>query len=203
MPRVLIVYATNHGHTATIANAMADTLRARGIATDVAAASTTAPAVTGYDAAIVAASLHAGKYQKSAVRWVRSNREALSQKRTAFVSVSLGVLQQEERVQQDVRATVDRFLADTRWAPNVVKMVAGALFYTRYGWLIRLIMKRIAAKAGGDTDTRRDYVYTDWEDLQAFTSAFADRLMAGSEPGRSVQGVAMVGGALAAGRATA
>ena len=28
------------------------------------------------------------------------------------------------------------------------------------------MMKRIVAKAGGDTDTSKDYVYTDWADLE-------------------------------------
>jgi len=32
------------------------------------------------------------------------------------------------------------------------------------------------AKARGDTDTRRDYEYTDWNDLRAFVEEFADRV---------------------------
>ena len=37
-------------------------------------------------------------------------------------------------------------------------------------------MRRIVAKAGGDTDTTRDYEYTDWDDLWAFARAFGRRL---------------------------
>ena len=54
----------------------------------------------------------------------------------------------------------------------VTKPVAGALPYTRYNWFIRRVMKRIAAKAGGDTDTTRDYEYTDWQDLRSFAEQF-------------------------------
>ena len=39
-------------------------------------------------------------------------------------------------------------------------------------------MKRIAAKAGGDTDTSRDYEYTDWADLQRFADRFGARVRA-------------------------
>ena len=56
--------------------------------------------------------------------------------------------------------------------------MAGALPYTRYNWLIRRVMKRIAAKAGGDIDTTRNYEYTDWQDLRTFAEQFgplADR----------------------------
>jgi BON domain len=52
-------------------------------------------------------------------------------------------------------------------------MVAGALPYTRYGWLKRQMVKRIVEKAGSeDTDTTRDYEYTDWNDLRDFAQDF-------------------------------
>ena len=44
---------------------------------------------------------------------------------------------------------------------------------TRYNWLKRWMMRRIVAKAGGDTDTSRDYEYTDWEALRVFCEQFA------------------------------
>jgi menaquinone-dependent protoporphyrinogen oxidase len=50
--------------------------------------------------------------------------------------------------------------------------VAGALLYRKYGFLKRWIMKRIVARAGGDTDTSRDYEYTDWNDMRAFAKEF-------------------------------
>ncbi len=40
----------------------------------------------------------------------------------------------------------------------------------------RMLMKRIAAQAGGDTDTSRDHEYTDWKDLAAFTRRFAAKI---------------------------
>jgi menaquinone-dependent protoporphyrinogen oxidase len=40
------------------------------------------------------------------------------------------------------------------------------------------MMVRIVRKAGGDTDTSRDYEYTDWTDLRAFAEKFARSLPA-------------------------
>ena len=51
-------------------------------------------------------------------------------------------------------------------------MVAGALRYTHYNWLKRWMMKRIVTKAGGNTDTSRDYEYTDWAAVRAFADEF-------------------------------
>lgn len=53
------------------------------------------------------------------------------------------------------------------------KLVAGALLYTRYNWIERWVMRRIVRKAGGDTDTSRDYEYTNWAELRAFVEQFA------------------------------
>ena len=90
---------------------------------------------------------------------------------SAFVSVSLGVLQGEKE-QNDLRAIALKLCTEAGWQPALIKHVAGALPYTRYGLLKRLVMKRIAAKAGGGTDTTRDYEYTDWPDVEAFGARF-------------------------------
>ncbi len=41
-------------------------------------------------------------------------------------------------------------------------------------------MKRIAAKAGGDTDTTRDYEYTDWSAVNKFALDFSKNLSVGA-----------------------
>jgi menaquinone-dependent protoporphyrinogen oxidase len=79
-----------------------------------------------------------------------------------------------------LQAIINRFLAETGWHPVVTKSIAGALLYTRYNWFIRRVMKRIAAKAGGDTDTTRDYEYTDWQDLRTFAGQVELQLVHGT-----------------------
>jgi menaquinone-dependent protoporphyrinogen oxidase len=49
--------------------------------------------------------------------------------------------------------------------------------YSRYNFLKRQMMKRIAAQAGRDTDTARDYGYTDWKDLDRSTRGFAATIL--------------------------
>jgi len=67
---------------------------------------------------------------------------------------------------------VQRFLDKCGWRPTTHRLIAGAVLYTRYSWLKKWMMKRIVAKAGGGTDTTRDYEYTDWNDLRAFAREF-------------------------------
>jgi menaquinone-dependent protoporphyrinogen oxidase len=66
--------------------------------------------------------------------------------------------------------------AETGWHPRRVELVAGALPYTRYNFLVRFVMRRISRKEGGDTDTSRDYEYTDWAAVDRFAAEFADEV---------------------------
>ena len=175
MSRILIVYGTTDGHTAKIAAALAETLRSSGTLVHLIDAARGHPHPDDYDGVIVAASVRGGQYQKPVEHWVRSHAAALNAKPTAFVSVCLSVLHQSPSVVAALRAIVDGFLAETGWQPTVTKHVAGALLYTHYSWLIRRVMRRIARDAGGDTDTSRDYDYTDWNDLRAFATRSAAR----------------------------
>jgi len=76
----------------------------------------------------------------------------------------------EARVEMD--KWLASFAAKTGWTPGCVEHVAGALPYTKYNFLTRWVMKRIAREQGNATDTTRDHEYTDWEALGGFADAF-------------------------------
>jgi menaquinone-dependent protoporphyrinogen oxidase len=176
MTRILIVFSTTEGHTAKIARTFADQLALRGHSTTVADAADEAPDPGGFDAIVVTASVHLGSYRRHVVGWVRQHASVLNRVPTAFVSVCLGVLQHDPKVDRDLQKILDAFLHETGWHPLETKIVAGALKYTKYNVLVRWLMKRIARKAGGSTDTSKDHEYTDWEDLRRFADAFATRI---------------------------
>lgn len=57
--------------------------------------------------------------------------------------------------------------------------------YTQYGFVKRWIMRKIARDKGNpDTDTSRDYVYTDWDSVRRFAEGFLETLVleAGESP---------------------
>ena len=174
MSRLLIIYGTTDGQTAKIARAVAQTWRDNGATADVILADKagTLPKPEDYDGIVVAASLHAGGYQRTVRRWIRNHAEVLTKKTTVFLSVCLGVLQNESRVREDLDRIARGFFRETGWTPTMTKFVAGALPYSRYGWLKRRIMRSMARKAGMETDIRRDYEFTDWADLAIFAKGF-------------------------------
>jgi len=179
MKPVLVLYATREGHTQRIAQRVADDVAARGVRADLIDAAHFPEGLTleNYSAAIVAASIHREHHEKEVVEFVKKRVHQLEQIPTAFLSVSLSEASVEDpaapptrraQAAADVQRMIDRFLAETGWLPSKIKAVAGAMMYSRYNFVLRFIMKRIAARAGGSTDTSRDHVYTDWTALDRF-----------------------------------
>jgi menaquinone-dependent protoporphyrinogen oxidase len=174
MTRILVLYGTTDGHTAKVARAITHALSTHDVQAELVDAARADPDPSGYTGVIVAASVHAGGFQKAVQRWVTRHAAALRGLRTAFVGVCLGILQHDPKVDRELETIIARFLAPTTWQPGERKLVAGALLYTRYNWVKRWVMRRIVSRAGGDLDTSRDYEYTDWDDLRAFAVQFAD-----------------------------
>jgi menaquinone-dependent protoporphyrinogen oxidase len=175
--RILVLYGSTDGQTRKIARVMAETLRLDGFAIDIVDAAVQSPDVDAFAGVMVAASVHAGGYQRPVRRWVSAHAQALERRPSAFVSVCLGVLEHNPKTDAALEEIRDAFFSMTGWRPSECKVVAGALKYRRYNWIKRWMMRRIVAKAGGDTDTSRDYEYTDWEDVRVFAHRFGARCM--------------------------
>jgi menaquinone-dependent protoporphyrinogen oxidase len=184
--RVGVFFATREGHTQRIAERIAADLRILGYDVDLLPVRHPLPFSLGnYSAAVLAASVHGGSHEKEMLKFVKDHRKELEGMKTAFLSVTLSEAGAERHdaapVQhaqfvQDVEMMLDKFFKETKWLPTLSKPVAGALLYTHYNFLIRLIMREIAKKAGAATDTSRDYVYTDWVGLDKFVDDLAKEI---------------------------
>jgi len=183
--KAAILFATREGQTRRIAERIAGDLRQSGAAADVIDLGT-APRLILSDYALVcvAASVHVGKHERTAVAFVKRHRAELERLSAVFVSVSLSeagvedlARSQDERRKSsaDVQRMIDDFAKETGWRPARVFPVAGALAYTRYNLLLRFVMKRIARKAGGPTDTSRDHELTDWASVDRFARELVTR----------------------------
>jgi menaquinone-dependent protoporphyrinogen oxidase len=179
MTRVLIPYGTSEGQTARIAEYLAGVLRDRGqeaCPVDIKRSGTLE--LDAYDAVIVGASVHMGKHEEYIRDFVRKNRAALERLPSAFFSVSLAAHDGTDEARKEVAGYTEEFVRQTGWRPNKVGSFAGALLYTRYGLIKRWIMRKIARDKGSpDTDTSRDYVYTDWDSVKRFAEEFLESLV--------------------------
>jgi menaquinone-dependent protoporphyrinogen oxidase len=173
--KILIAYGTTEGQTARIADQLAEVMRNRGVEADsLNLKLSQGVAIGGYDAVVVGSSIHMGKHQEDVVEFVRKNRADLDRLPSAFFSVSLAA----NGDLQNAEAYVENFVQETGWRPSKVGLFSGALLYRQYGFLKRYMMKRIVRdKPGMSTDTSRDYIYTDWDQVKRFADDFVKRFV--------------------------
>ena len=175
--RILIVFGSTEGHTAKLADYLAKLLTDEGdaVVCKAAAQAVSNRGPSGFDRVLIMGSLHAGEYQHELVDYVRRYAAELASVPSAFVSVSLSAAGHERRDWKGLEACLLRFQEMTGWAPASVHQAAGAFRFTRYSFLTRFIMARIAGQRGMKVDGRRDYDLTDYEGLANFTREFVRR----------------------------
>jgi menaquinone-dependent protoporphyrinogen IX oxidase len=124
--KLLVVYATIHGHAASIARRIADAaVRAGGVTADVHDVAETLPsAVEHYDAVVLVGSVHHGTHPRILQRFAGAAADALRNRRTAFVSVTLSTATKE--AYEDAADTVFEFFQETQWVPQTTTSSAPA-----------------------------------------------------------------------------
>jgi menaquinone-dependent protoporphyrinogen oxidase len=178
MKPALILYATREGHAAHIADHIAGLLRAAGEPTEVFdVAKFTTFDLANHSKVILIASVHSGKHEPEMVKLATRYRQELDQLPSAFLSVSMTEATAEnasappgQRAEATrlVNAMMEDFFQETGWHPGHVKAVAGGLPYSKLNFVVRFVVKQIVKHSGGDTDTSRDYDYTNWPELDRF-----------------------------------
>jgi menaquinone-dependent protoporphyrinogen oxidase len=169
-----VFYATTEGQTRRIADRLVAIFRKVGFASD--AFDVSSPDVGDVDwrrvrAAVVGASLHAGRHQRSAEKFVRVHAADLNAHPSAFFSVSLAVASPAPAEREEAARLASRFPGRAGWHPREIACIAGRCAYTQYGLVTRLVMRRIARRRGAPTDTSRDFEFTDWNDVARLAGA--------------------------------
>jgi menaquinone-dependent protoporphyrinogen oxidase len=168
MTDFLILYASTHGHTAKIADRLAQTVQVAGAAADVIDAHEAPEDLSRYDAVIVGGSIHAGRYQRDVRDWIKRHANELSATPSAFFSVCLTAADDTDESRSASRTYIDEMMEETGWTPDRAVTFAGALQYREYDFATRLVMRLLMKRGHHETDTSRDFDYTDWDAVGRF-----------------------------------
>ena len=163
---VLVAYATRHGATREIAEAVAASLRADGLEAD-ALPVKGVRSLDEYTAVVLGAPLYMFHLHADARRFLSRHRRALEQMPVAvFAGGPYG--EAGEEVWREVRASLDKELAKFAWlSPVSVEVVGGRFDPTalRFPWSWLPALKGMPA-----SDLR------DWEAIRAWAGALVARL---------------------------
>jgi menaquinone-dependent protoporphyrinogen oxidase len=175
MRKIAVVYSSWHGHVRDIAARLETITAVRGWTTRVIDARTARlQKLTDCDAAVIVGSVHFARHSRALRRFVQDKKIWIATVPSAFLSVSGAAISLDGR--EKALEYITDFLHVTGWKPDVILPVAGAVAFTRYDPLTRMMMKFSSRTAGRECDTSRDYVYTNWLQVDQFMHQFVDTL---------------------------
>jgi menaquinone-dependent protoporphyrinogen oxidase len=152
--RVLVAHASRHGSTQEVAEAVAGTLRTRGLAVDVLPAAGVAH-LRQYSAVVLGGALYAGRLHKDARRLLARHRDALAARTLAVFALGPKTLDAESVASS--RAQLDRALTGVE--PAFVAIFGGVIRPEA----LRFPLNRIPA-----VDAR------DWDAIERWANEVAD-----------------------------
>jgi menaquinone-dependent protoporphyrinogen oxidase len=195
---VAVLYGGSAEPSRVVAERLAAGFRERGFAVERrqirdAAAFDLAPCA----GAVLIAPIPLGKEEEGLLALIRTQKEFLDRMPAAFISLSVigegqkasgegqsqGAQEQSGRFVADTRTTLERLFSETGWRPTRHWPVGGAITYTRYNFLVRLILKLLA---GGAPPPSRDR--HDWEALNAFLDDFEKEIQLAEAARRTEDG---------------
>jgi menaquinone-dependent protoporphyrinogen oxidase len=160
---ILVAYASSHGSTQEVAEAIAATLRERGWRVDVQSVSHI-HSLVGYRAIVLGAPIYMGHWHKDMRHFLAHQRVALTQRPVAVFA--LGPLHRDEHEWQAAREQFDTQLARVPWlTPIALEVFGGKLDPSelRFPWSVLSANKQLFA----ESDVR------DWPTIRAWANTLA------------------------------
>jgi len=170
--KVLLLYSTRDGHALQIAKTIAAIFDAKAQEYDLVNLDVPLSVQPSqYEAVLVIAAIRYGYFRPSVLAFARTYYNLLNNKPTGFLGVCLTARKPKKRLPQ-YNAYLRKFLSKTQWRPLLCEGIAGALRYPQYRWWDRQLIRLIMLMTGGETNTKAEIVYTDWDQVTRLANAF-------------------------------
>ena len=150
--KVLVTYASKHGSTGGVADAIGKELCSKGVTADIALISNTGN-IGSYQGVVVGSAIYMGKWMPAAVDFVRKNKDTLSQMPVAYFLVCMTLASPTEDNRVKALSYMDPILKDVpEIKPVGMGTFAGALDYNNLSWLNKKILKSKGTPEGDFRD---------------------------------------------------
>lgn len=166
MATILFAYATRHGQTRAIVDALADVATGIGHEATIRDLAAEGPGdAPDADLVVVAGGVYSNQFDGAVSTFLTTHADALADARTALVAVSLAAALEGEAGEQMCIDYVDELERLTGFSPGQVAMVAGALNESEYDPATRALLRVATWRRGlGATG---DVSFTDFDALKA------------------------------------
>lgn len=177
MNKTLLLYSTVEGQTLAIMEKIAEQLaqQAPSVSYDLYdIEQANAVDLTNYATVLIGGSIRYGHFRKSLRNFVQEHAQLLNTKKTAFFCVCV-TARKPGKDTPEGSIYVRKFFQKTPWQPNLKGVFAGALYYPKYGWFDRTMI-RFIMRMGGEKnhDMSQNYSYTNWDRVDEFAKQFCE-----------------------------
>ncbi len=165
--KILVAYATTHGSTQEVAEAVASALRHREMTVDLLPLRSVR-SLAGYQAVVLGAPIYMFHVHKDLTRFLSQHRKELSQGLPVAIFAGGPFGEDLEKELQDVRAQFEKELAQFPWLkPAAVEIVGGKHdpAHLRFPWNLIPALRQMPP-----ADRR------DWNAIQAWASSLPEQL---------------------------
>ena len=167
-----VTFHSYEGQTEKIAQHIGDRLRGLDFEVELVEIAA-APGPQGYDALVVGDSIRFERHNRKLARCLQRHRAETTDLPVAMSQVSMTSAGTDAARVDKAEELVQKLIVGSGVQPGLVAKFAGALAYSRYGWVMQPVMRSIARREGNDTDTTRDHEYTDWDAVDRFADGVA------------------------------
>lgn len=173
MQRCLVCFGSTESQTHKIAEYLGYALYKRGVDATIEACPTRIK-VQNFDALVVGGAVEVGRLHPSVTSFIAKHRKHFERKSSFLFTVGLRPYLNYQQICEEEQKSREWMAQHYGWDPDGVANFDSALWYRRYGIYERWRMRNKARELGLDTDTRRNYEYTDWSAVDRFAQTVVD-----------------------------
>ncbi|MBY8318245.1 menaquinone-dependent protoporphyrinogen IX dehydrogenase [Vibrio fluvialis] len=170
--KALLLYSSREGQTQKIIRTIAGQLE--GYECDIRNLHDCASLdLAAYDKVLIGASIRYGHLNKKLYEFIARHLIQLQQSKAAFFCVNLTARKEDQgKDTPEGSVYIQTFLKKSPWQPELIGVFAGALYYPRYRFFDKIMIRLIMTLTGGETDTTKEVEYTNWEKVTQFAIKF-------------------------------
>ena len=118
--------------------------------------------LSDFNEIVLGASVRYGYHRKNVYEFIKTNKETLDKKKTAFFSLNLTARKPEKNT-PETNPYIIKFLKKVEWEPTKKGVFAGRLDYPSLDCANKLAILFIMVITNGPKDITQVYELTDWE----------------------------------------